>query len=58
MGLMRETANISSGEAASVCFKKPGYYSYTVRMTSSVPGGEIIRTGSIMVGKVSTSPPK
>lgn len=58
MGLMRETANISSGEAASVCFKKPGFYSYTVRMTSSVPGGEIIRTGSIQVGKVSPSPSK
>ena len=39
MGVMREAAKIAPGDAASVCFNKPGFYSYTVRMTESVPGG-------------------
>lgn len=58
MGVMREAANIAPGDAASVCFNKPGFYSYTVRMTDSVPGGETIRSGSIQVGKVTLSTPK
>jgi plastocyanin len=58
MGMMREAAKIAPGDAASVCFNKPGFYSYTVRMTESVPGGEAIRSGSIQVGKVSTPSPK
>lgn len=58
MGVMREAAKIAPGDAASVCFNKPGFYNYTVRMTESVPGGETIRSGSIQVGKVTLSTPK
>ncbi len=58
MGMMRDAAKIAPGDAASICFNKPGFYSYTVRMTESVPGGESIRSGSIQVGKVSTQTPK
>ena len=58
MGVMREAAKIAPGDAASVCFNKPGVYSYTVRMTESVPGGETIRSGSIQVGKLPLSTPK
>jgi len=58
MGVMREAAKIAPGDAASICFNKPGFYSYTVRITENVPGGETIRSGSIQVGKVSLPTPK
>ena len=54
MGVMQEAAKVAPGDAASVCFNKPGLYSYTVRMTENVQGGETIHSGSIQVGKVAT----
>ncbi len=58
LGVMREAAKVAPGDAASVCFNKPGFYSYTIRMTENVQGGETIRSGSIQVGKVATQTPK
>lgn len=58
MGVMRDSAKIAPGDAASVCFNKPGFYSFTVRMIESVPGGETIHSGRIQVGNVPTSTPK
>lgn len=58
MGMMRDSAKIAPGEAASVCFNKPGFYGFTVRMIESVPGGETIHSGKIQVGNVHTDTPK
>ena len=58
LGVMQESAKIAPGDAASVCFNKSGFYSYTVRMSENVPGGETIHSGRIMVGNVTPSASK
>lgn len=41
-GRPKAFASLRAGESASLCFSKSGIYKYNVRMTASVPGGEII----------------
>ena len=47
------TANLSSNDSASVCFKNPGEIKYVVRADSSQPSGEINIPGTISVGGAS-----
>ena len=49
-GKLIAVTSLRKGEAASLCFMKNGVYKYTVRMTASVPGGEIIVPAVINVG--------
>jgi plastocyanin len=41
-GRPKAFTSLRAGESASLCFSKSGVYKYNVRMTASVPGGEII----------------
>lgn len=44
------TAKLARSESASVCFRDPGYFRYTVRMESTTSTGEINVPGVIKVG--------
>ena len=44
------TAELATNESASVCFRDPGYYRYTVRMESARTTGELNVSGVIKVG--------
>jgi plastocyanin len=46
------TASLDPNESASVCFKQPGFYRYTVRMQAASPTGEINASGVVKVGNV------
>lgn len=50
------TALLDPNETASVCFKQPGFYRYTVRMKAASPTGEINTSGVVKVGNVGTRP--
>lgn len=47
-----QTDNLNVSEAASACFKEPGYVRYTIRMESALPSGEINRSGVIKVATI------
>ena len=51
-GLMTpsNTAKLATNETASVCFRDPGYYRYTVRMESARTTGELNVSGVVKVG--------
>ena len=51
-GLMTpsDTAKLATNETASVCFRDPGYFRYTVRMESARSTGEINVSGVVKVG--------
>jgi len=51
-GLMTPShiAKLDSNETASVCFRDPGYYRYTVRMESARTTGELNVSGVVKVG--------
>ena len=51
-GLMTpsDTAKLATNETASVCFRDPGYYRYTVRMESARTAGELNVSGVVKVG--------
>ena len=51
-GLMTpsDTAKLATNETASVCFRDPGYYRYTVRMESARTTGEVNVSGVVKVG--------
>ena len=51
-GLMTpsHTAKLDTNESASVCFRDPGYYRYTVRMESARTTGELNVSGVVKVG--------
>jgi hypothetical protein len=51
-GLMTpgDTAKLATNESASVCFRDPGYYRYTVRMESARTTGELNVPGVVKVG--------
>ena len=44
------SASLDPNETASVCFKNPGYYRYTIRMESASTSGELNAPGAIRVG--------
>ena len=44
------TAKLDTNETASVCFRDPGYYRYTVRMESARTTGELNVSGVVKVG--------
>lgn len=46
---MSDTAKLEPGDTASVCFRDPGYYRYTVRMESAETTGEIKVPGVVIV---------
>jgi plastocyanin len=46
------TASLDPNETASVCFRQPGFYRYTVRMKAASPTGEINASGVVRVGNV------
>ena len=48
-----DTAKLDTNEAASACFRDPGYVRYTVRMKSSTAAGEINVPGVVKVGGMS-----
>lgn len=54
-GFMRKAgiAKLDANETASVCFKQPGIYRYTVRMKAASPTGELNVSGLVRVGNVS-----
>jgi hypothetical protein len=45
-----DTAKLATNESASICFRDPGYFRYTVRMESGLTTGEINVPGVIKVG--------
>ena len=45
-----DTAKLDMNETASVCFRDPGYFRYTVRMESARSTGEINVPGVVKVG--------
>ena len=45
-----DTAKLNTNETASVCFRDPGYFRYTVRMESALTSGEINVPGVVKVG--------
>lgn len=47
-----QTDNLNVNEAASACFKEPGYVRYTIRMESALPSGEINTSGVIKVATI------
>ena len=51
-GLMTSsnTAKLATNETASVCFRDPGYFRYTVRMESAKTTGELNVPGVVKVG--------
>jgi plastocyanin len=51
-GLMtpNDTAKLATNETASVCFRDPGYFRYTVRMESARTTGELNVSGVVKVG--------
>ena len=51
-GLMTpsDTAKLATNETASVCFRDPGYFRYTVRMESARSTGELNVSGVVKVG--------
>ena len=51
-GLMTpsDTAKLATNETASICFRDPGYFRYTVRMESARTIGELNVSGVIKVG--------
>lgn len=53
MGADRQqyTANLSSNDSASLCFRSPGEVKYVVRADSTSPSGEVNIPGTIMVGE-------
>jgi plastocyanin len=52
LGRSRNVAKVDPSKSVSLCFSKNGIYKYNVRMTASVPGGQIIVPGVINVGNV------
>ena len=46
---MSETAKLEPGDTASVCFRSPGYYRYTIGMDSAGTTGEINVPGVVIV---------
>ncbi len=44
------TANLSSNDSASLCFRSPGEVKYVVRADSTSPSGEVNIPGTITVG--------
>jgi plastocyanin len=44
-------AALDPDQTASVCFKNPGYYRYTIRMESASMRGELNAPGAIRVGE-------
>jgi plastocyanin len=46
---LKHSTKIGASESASLCFASPGTLTYMVRMEESVPGKELIDTGSIEV---------
>jgi plastocyanin len=54
-GLLNEnrnqyTANLSSNDSASLCFKNPSQIRYVVRADSTLPSGEVNFPGKITIG--------
>ena len=47
-----QTDNLNVNEAASVCFKEPGYVRYTIRMDSALPNGQINTSGVIKAATI------
>jgi len=45
-----DTAKLATNETASVCFRDPGYFRYTVRMESARSTGELNVSGVVKVG--------
>ena len=45
-----DTAKLATNETASVCFRDPGYFRYTVRMESAKTTGELNVSGVVKVG--------
>jgi plastocyanin len=52
MTLKSGSAALDPNETASVCFKNPGYYRYTIRMESASTSGELNAPGAIRVGDI------
>lgn len=50
-----DTAKLDTNEAASVCFRDPGYIRYMVRMEATTPTGELTVAGVVKVGLAGTS---
>jgi plastocyanin len=48
-------ANLGPNESASICFTQPGTLTYTVRMDSSLPVGELNAPGEIVVHEAKTA---
>lgn len=48
--LKNGSASLDPNETASLCFKNPGYYRYTIRMESASMKGELNAPGAIRVG--------
>jgi plastocyanin len=44
------SASLDPNETASICFKNPGYYRYTIRMESASTKSELNAPGAIRVG--------
>ncbi len=49
------TANLSSNDSASLCFKNAGEIKYVVRADSTLPSGEVNIPGTITVGSANSS---
>jgi len=45
-----DTAKLATNESASICFRDPGYYRYTMRMETGLTTGELNVPGVIKVG--------
>lgn len=45
-----DTAKLATNESASICFRDPGYYRYTIRMETGETTGELNVPGVIKVG--------
>ena len=52
LGSSKNIAEVGPSKSVSLCFSKNGIYKYNVRMTASVPGGQIIVPGVINVGNI------
>lgn len=49
-GRLQESTTIDPNETASLCFSAQGTVTYNARMESPVAGGQMIESGSIIVG--------
>ncbi|MDP9198978.1 MAG: hypothetical protein M3O07_07170 [Pseudomonadota bacterium] len=47
----QEATTIKPNESASLCFGKAGTVTYNARMESPVAGGQMIESGTILIGQ-------